>query len=157
MSEYNLLIICFISVTGLVIKAEWVEIPAFSHDKKIYRTSLKLDRFNQFYRDERDFTSTVGYEIQNVNKYQQISEIRKTAYPEQPEDLFINNATVSSLDFSGYSQATPATVTSTQIINLEENEEPLEDYDHDEYYDEGEVHVRCLYISLFLFCLKIED
>ncbi|XP_033218406.1 uncharacterized protein LOC117173866 [Belonocnema kinseyi] len=140
MSEYNLLIVCFISVTGLLIKAEWVEIPAFSHDQKVYRTSLKLDRFNQFYRDERDFTSTVGYDIQNVSKYQQASEIRNTAYPKRPEYLFINNATVSSLDFSGYSQATTATVTSTENTNFEENEEPLEDYDHDEYDDEGEVH-----------------
>ena len=150
MSEYNLFIICFISMIGIVIKADWVEIPQFSHDKKIYRTSLKLDRFNQFYHNEREeFTSTVRYDIQNTSKFQQVSEIKKTGYQKRPDSSFMGYSTISSLDTSGYFQESAVTVTNSQNINLEENEESFGNYYYDEYKVEDEAYVRFLYYCYF--------
>ena len=144
MTDYNLLVVCLIVMVGLAINAEWVEIPQFSNNKKIYRTSLQLDRLHQFSHDER-------VELKNVSRFKEAFDKRKILYEKH---LIVNNQSVSSpFESTGSTQETSRPVI-TGNENSDQNEE-FEDYYDNEGDDEKYIqvgHGNIIHIEILFIC-----
>lgn len=153
MKNYKLFLVSLYFLIELIInKAEWVELPQFSNNEKIYRASFQLDRFFQSSRNKSGIKlitrPVVQSNFQRVDKFQKVPEIEKTIYRKGLEQLIINDTscTTTALPITLTTESFKKSATVTSIVQYENFDKNQR---HEETTIENDAPVRNLIIVLF--------